>query len=110
MLAGRNYFRLRRAPAFFWGLPRVRQSYASVGWRYACHRPQARRCVPTKAAAPVADRRVCYGPERVTRFPPVHALTKLTVSATEKGAKTEQHFRTFLERLATSTWSRSSAG
>jgi len=51
-----------------------------------------------------------FGPERVARFPPPHALTKLAVRATEKGAKTEQLFRTFLERLATSTWSRSSAG
>jgi hypothetical protein len=54
--------------------------------------------------------RIPFGPESVVRFPPAYALTKLAVSATEEGAKAEQLFRTFLEKLATSTWSRSSAG
>src|SRR5579862_1933269 len=82
-------------PARYGGL--VRRTANQVG------RSMLSALVP---AMPVMRR----GQERVFRFPPAHASTKLAVSATEKGAETEQLFPTFLERLALSIRSRSSAG
>jgi hypothetical protein len=45
---------------------------------------------------------ISLGPEGAVRFHPAHASIKPAVSATEDGAKTEQRFRTFLEKLAIS--------